>query len=754
MKRRVFLQKTGLGTSGILLHNRLMASAGTGHPRNMNSFEVKSVDDLKMKDGTVALRITYGSSNKHFLAGHAGKIGVKNGRIDRTKAYFFHEESDQFDQPPPELAITADRKNSDVVVTWLREATGNTGVWIPLGNEGRWITIREVIGAGDLELESKGATATVSYLLDHEIGEIDPANLGIRPQGDRFCFTIMADPQGGNPFAHEKVHTRMRIHNAFIDESVRLVNELHPRPAFNLVLGDIVDGQGHHADFRAMNDMLCEVKVPTLYELGNHETRYRSEFTPGYKMDDFKNYFNAQKEFNGMEKLLYSFNLGGWHFIVWPDPLRSNFWETHPHYFDWLERDLEKYRNRPTLFFQHVPIHPVGINPLINYAESIDVKRTLFDILGRHGNVHYVFSGHVHIPMKASVKTAVSYKGMKLINLPAAGYRPRAFGEEDFNGGPSQGIAVVEIEGENATVKYKNVVNESFTYPEKLTPFDDRRYPLWLNHKWELANGEQFRNGSFRDGLRHWHRRYVYQEEHHSSNICETRKEDGKSCLYLRSSQRGYDAPGQDRLPQTINRICQVIRTPERSMPLINLSFRIDPQYYRPESLNGAIIWIEGFEKGLKRMNIVYSNNYTYGNLGKQQSQFRTVFPVHMEISGEPGEWYDLELNPYADFARVTEMEEFFLENIDVLALTFGTWTINQGWEQYAAAAFTGVESRMEQQPGDGDYSGMHSLMEGREIRAKDHKYLFWGGVGHPAGEHQVLVEDLNKYVRNMKSSQ
>ncbi len=90
--------------------------------------------------------------------------------------------------------------------------------------------------------------------------------------------------------------------------------------------------------------------MPVLFSVGNHETRYQIDFGPGYNMEGFNNYFEAQKKVNGLNKLLYSFNLGQWHFVVWPDPLRENFWETHPHYFDWLEQDLEKHKARPTVF--------------------------------------------------------------------------------------------------------------------------------------------------------------------------------------------------------------------------------------------------------------------------------------------------------------------------------------------------------------------------------------------------------------------
>ena len=115
----------------------------------------------------------------------------------------------------------------------------------------------------------------------------------------------------------------MRIHNAFIEDSIILSNSIPERPLFSLILGDIVDSQGERENFEVMQRYWEYLDSPVLYELGNHESKYSSTFEPGYDMSAFNNYFAAQKKVNGMEKILYSFNVGQWHFVVWPDPLRS-----------------------------------------------------------------------------------------------------------------------------------------------------------------------------------------------------------------------------------------------------------------------------------------------------------------------------------------------------------------------------------------------------------------------------------------------
>jgi hypothetical protein len=743
MRRRSFLQRLGLGTSGLLL-SKTVKSRGLNYSLS-DDFNIENVEDLLSQEGEVILRINYSSESNQEIQKHSGKIKVAGGKLLRSKNYFFHDEFDNFDSEIPGMKIASDQGHVDVVVLWIKEAKNETTIRFPVGKSKHQCTIREIIKEKDIEINYEGAQATISFLLDKEIGEVDPSDIGVLDDPENFSFTVMADPQGGNPFSHETVATRMRIHNAFIDESVRVVNKLDPQPLFNLVVGDIVDGQGHQDDFRAMNDMLEHVKIPTFYELGNHETKYKSVFTPGYNMDAFKNYFAAQKEFNGMDKLLYSFNLGRWHFIVWPDPLRAKFWELHPHYFDWLEQDLEKYQDRPTFFFQHVPMHPIGINPLINYAESVDVKRTLLDILTKHGNVKYILSGHVHIPMKAAVKTAVEYKGIKMINLPAAGYRPRAFGEEDYNGGPTQGVAIVDIKGEEAGIHFKSVVNEMFTFPDP-PKFSPEKFPLWLNHKWELAEKERLQNGNFVDGLDHWNQRYVYTEDVHPSNICEGRFDEyGNSYLYLFCKPRGYHIPGQDRLPQAINRICQVIKNPKRKMPIIKILHWLDPTNYKAYGLAGTYIWIEGFEQGLKRLNIVYSTDHIFWNLGGSQSQIRKVLPVHMEITKPAGEWRNLILNPVEDFKRHTEMRESYPDRLDTFSISLGVWTINEGKGNTIGAGYTDIDISLMDSSSS---SSIISMIGEEEIAPKEQKYMWWKGTDHVAGEHMNITEDLNRYLR------
>lgn len=678
MKRRNFIKNLGVGSSSLLLAREgLYKDNPSLTPYHYPS--INSLQDAMTQEGEIAVRLAFSANRENKLSSLEGKVKVKGAKVDRIKSYFFEPGEDDFSSENQSFRSSASMMQTDVLVLWLKDAQESSTVSIE-GVEDFSFTLAELVKQGEINANSNDSKITANLLLDKEIGTISLKDVGGEEAGSNFSFVIMADPQGGDPKEEGNHPTRMKIHNAWVEDCVERVNELNSQPQFALVLGDIVDSQGQMANFVQMQTFFNELKTPILYAIGNHETRYQSVFTPGYNMEAFNNYFAAQKAMNGMELMLYAFDLGEWHFIIWPDPLRPNFWETHPHYFDWLERDLDQNKDRPTFFFQHVPSHPIGINPLINYAESVTVKRTLLDILAKHGNVRYIFSGHVHIPIKASFKTALTYKGMKMINLPAAGYRPRAFGEEDFAGGPCQGIAIVEVKGREAEVKFKTVTEEEFPYPETLPEFDEEKYALWLTNKWQLPAKPNLINGGFEQGLKGWTPRFVYTEDHNPSNICDVRplyNNSGFHALYLHSHKRGYDIPGQDRLPQTINRICQAVQWQADQFPLLKLRYKVDSKNSDLQGWCGAFVWVEAFTGSFKKMSLLYWAGTAYTGMESKEEKELTD-SIHLKLDSEPDQWHQASLNIARDFEQ-NSGQKFADLQADRIVINLGVWTINDG---------------------------------------------------------------------------
>lgn len=745
MKRRRFIQNASLGTSGLIVSiNRMKLDKSPARVPEIPVLEkITKLEDALNEKGQIMVRIEFFGTSLNGRSEYESKIRVKKAGISRMRSYFFENYEDSLDEKKQVFNGVAGLGVSDIIVLWIDNPIPESRVMISAGNNCEF-SLGDLIRKQEINFKDENDNINVNYLLDREIGKIDLKDLGVKIPGNDFSFVLMADPQGGDSFLNGTSNTRMRIHNTWVDESIRLVNELEPEPLFTLMVGDIVDGQGPEEYFLAMETLFSKLQTPILYEIGNHESRYSASFEPGYNHESLRNYYEAQMRVNGMDKLLYSFDLGQWHFIIWPDPLRSRFWERHPHYFDWLEEDLEKHREMPTMVYHHVPAHPIGIDPLTEYAESPYVKRTFTDILSRYGNVKYVFSGHVHIPLRASIKTAVEYKGMKFINLPAAGYRPRGFGEEDLFGGPSQGIAIVKIKGKEGSVDFKNVMNDIYSYADSFRKFDDEEFPFWYHFRWELPKNEHLMNGDFSEGLDHWKKRYVYLEDKDPTNIREVRQKpgsQGEKALYLFSDKRGFDTAGQDRLAQTLNRVAQVIDVDPGKQLNLSLEYLAEEGNFNPENRSSFYIWIEGYEKSTKRLNMTYSPGYHYFPLERNYSQHSLVDPMRMELPATPGKWYKLFINSWKDFRETTELEKVFLDKIDRFIVNLGVWTINDGYQQKTGVYFANVKLE------NSDHgNNTPSTSNGKALAKKDNRFMVWGGADHVAGEHIAWRSDMNFY--------
>jgi hypothetical protein len=358
MKRRNFIRGLGLG-SAALVTAKAAGVAADPASTPLPPFDygkILTLDDAITEEGLVMVRIELKGHPDKKPYVHKGKIRVKGAKVRRMKAYFFEQDEDEFSGDLSTYQVSLHGNDTEVIVLWLAGASVDTGISLQGGNKCQ-LRISDILDNDEVELECDGMKVRANLLLDRETGEIRLADFGAAEPGEDFDFIAMADPQGGLADDEQQLDTRMKIHNAFIQESVALANGLDLDPLFTVIIGDVCDKWGYEKDLRQMNAFLSQLNSPVIYGIGNHETLLRSEFGPGYNMQAFDNYLSAQQAINGLDKLLYSFNAGNWHFVVWPDPLRPGFWETHPHYFDWLERDLENIPARTGPSRRHIPAY-------------------------------------------------------------------------------------------------------------------------------------------------------------------------------------------------------------------------------------------------------------------------------------------------------------------------------------------------------------------------------------------------------------
>jgi hypothetical protein len=315
-----------------------------------------------------------------------------------------------------------------------------------------------------------------------------------------------------------------------------------------------------------------------------------------------------------------------------------------------------------------------------------------------------------------------------MINLPAAGYRPRAFGEEEWYGGPSQGVMVANIRDSKAEIYFKTVTEEIFSYPEKLAVFKEKEYPLWLTYKWQLPAEPKIRNGNFEQGLLHWEKRFVYQEDKSPSTIREIRQRDGKPTLYLFSKKRGYATPGQDRLPQTINQVCQAIQV-NGNLGLLEFDYAIDLENTVLNGYAGAFVWIEGFQSSFKTLDMVYWVGRPYGALQDKCTKNKEVPLLHFNMPESRERTNKTQLNLLRDFESYGQ--DFNQLDLDKLIINLGSWNMNDG-EYYPYGVYFS-DFRM----GEVFDKNIPSTAGDITINKTASDEIWWMRNNHIAGEHK-----------------
>ncbi|MEO0331973.1 MAG: metallophosphoesterase, partial [Bacteroidota bacterium] len=310
--RRTFLQQVGLSSSLLLTSASDFPSSGT----SFSDF-YPTLESFQNEDGDYLIRI--GVRFKELVSdGISAKVQVEGGQIRRAKSYFMAVEKWKYQTNRLSWQMSGLTAYPYTIICWITSNSRTPELSIQVDKK-TTISLTELFAQQGLEYATDTLDVSVGLLGSQEIGTVDRSFFNVSSDNDKFQFAVMADPQGGD--ARDMTNgsiTRMKIHNAFIENSVSLVSLLK-NPAFCLVLGDIVDSQGQETNFEQMLTYFKEADVPWLYSVGNHETKYRLTFGADYDFSGFTNYLAAQKKINGMYKLLYSFDLGQWHFIVWPD---------------------------------------------------------------------------------------------------------------------------------------------------------------------------------------------------------------------------------------------------------------------------------------------------------------------------------------------------------------------------------------------------------------------------------------------------
>lgn len=159
---------------------------------------------------------------------------------------------------------------------------------------------------------------------------------------------------------------------------IERVEQLQPQPDLLLLTGDLSQDETPES-YQHLYNGLSPLSIPTYWIPGNHDDLSLME------------QHLAQEPFFPHK----SFQLGGWQFILLNSAIPSCVYgELSSQSLEWLEHQLQKANNSPTLIATHHP--PLFVNS--DWIDNISLQNpdNLLAILERYPQVQLVIFGHIH----------------------------------------------------------------------------------------------------------------------------------------------------------------------------------------------------------------------------------------------------------------------------------------------------------------------------------------------------------------------
>ncbi|MDZ7266533.1 MAG: metallophosphoesterase [candidate division KSB1 bacterium] len=500
-----------------------------------------------------------------------------------------------------------------------------------------------------------------------------------------FTFGIWGDPQvahyaPGTRLGSEENKANAKTVVPRLQQTVALTNRL--APAFVITLGDNIHNTGEWENFNVFVQAVQPLQMPLYLLMGNHDHVPAADTLAGNPLGrrEFANFRWAQQQINGLDKVNYSFDAGDWHFILFSQPGGHGYGvdaylERHPEYLAWLEADLAANRDRPTMFFTHHPLLPVGRVQFDHYGPGAAHRARLVELLTRHGNVQYAFFGHVHNTVAAIPLISWRYRGTAFIVMPnAANFARQADYLETAQS--SWGLGLVRLNGAQCeSITFHTLAGESIALdPATFEEYDDRRYG-YLQPEWALPAAESIRNGSFEeDGPAGWFVNHLlpYENPPVQKRLVVTGGAfEGSRFLQLYTKARASVYDTQSYLTVEVR---QAVSAPAAGQwPVLKLHYKIAAAEYRFPEVCQPFIMVAGFKAGerVHRFALAYS-------LGEPFSFFGVRGPyVCLKLAPVFDEWRELTLYPRSDFARYFPEKSWENLAIDRVVVTLGVHNAN-----------------------------------------------------------------------------
>ena len=188
-----------------------------------------------------------------------------------------------------------------------------------------------------------------------------------------------------------------------LKKCVAHINALVPQPDCILLTGDITD-KGTPASYQYAADILAELNASVFLIPGNHDNNenlwaaFKDTFCPAPK-SDFINYTidDFAVRMIGMDTSIADAPGG----------------ELCPKRLAWLDTELAREPQKPTIIFMHHP--PVKCGVLESDQDDFLGADGLGDIIAKYDNIERIICGHIHLP------THTRWRGSIVSTSPSIG---------------------------------------------------------------------------------------------------------------------------------------------------------------------------------------------------------------------------------------------------------------------------------------------------------------------------------------------
>lgn len=184
--------------------------------------------------------------------------------------------------------------------------------------------------------------------------------------------------------------------------AVNYINQHHNDADYCVISGDLTD-EGDAASYQLVRDIMTVLPIPTLSIPGNHDNREVMRSQLSFPENIHPNFIQYSVIKNGQRLILL-------------DSLQENNADGYlcDERLDWLESELSKHKELPTLVFCHHPpgklFLPVQDQEQHNYGDK------LLDKLCAAPNIGHLFFGHVHRPISGNFR-GLSFTALQSIGI-------------------------------------------------------------------------------------------------------------------------------------------------------------------------------------------------------------------------------------------------------------------------------------------------------------------------------------------------